>query len=87
MVFFMLKDKDELLKGVSRFLPKERRLITQVGSEMNVQIANYIRGKVIEIIIVGAVSVVTFLVFDLRYAMLLGVLVGFPYSSSYHWCY
>lgn len=83
MIFFMLKDKDQLLDGISRFLPKERRLINKVGSEMNVQIANYIRGKVIEIIIVGTVSVVTFLVLDLRYAVLLGVLVGFSVLIPY----
>ena len=61
-------------------LPKERRLITQVGHEMNSQIANYIRGKVIEIIIVGAVSCVTFVLMDLRYA---GVLVGFSVLIPY----
>ena len=74
MVFFMLKDKLFFLDSISRLLPKERRLITQVGHEMNSQIANYIRGKVIEIIIVGVVSCVTFVLMDLRYAILLGVL-------------
>ncbi|WP_100657257.1 AI-2E family transporter [Alteromonas flava] len=83
MVFFMLKDKALLLEGVSRFMPKERRLINKVGSEMNTQIANYIRGKVIEIIIVGAVTVITFLVLDLRYAVLLGVLVGLSVLIPY----
>lgn len=83
MVFFMLKDKTELLSGVSRFLPKERRLITQVGSEMNTQIANYIRGKVIEILIVGTASIITFLILDLRYAILLGVLVGLSVLIPY----
>ena len=73
----MLKDKDELTSQISQFLPKRRRLIEQVGHEMNDQIINYIRGKVMEIIIVGTVSVVLFAVMDLRYAMLLGVLVGF----------
>ena len=50
---------------------------------MNSQIANYIRGKVIEIIIVGAVSAITFAVMDLRYAALLGVLVGFSVLIPY----
>lgn len=77
MVFFMLKDKVQLVDQISHILPTQRRLIVQVGQEMNQQIVNYIRGKVIEIIIVGTVSVVTFLVMDLRYAVLLGVLVGF----------
>ncbi|WP_394224133.1 AI-2E family transporter [Alteromonas gracilis] len=83
MVFFMLKDKLFFLDSISRLLPKERRLITQVGHEMNAQIANYIRGKVIEIIIVGAVSCVTFVLMDLRYAILLGVLVGFSVLIPY----
>jgi putative permease len=77
MVFFMLKDKNELLQNIKVLLPKRRRLIKQVGTEMNIQIMNYIRGKVIEIIIVGGVSAITFVLMDLRYALLLGVLVGF----------
>jgi putative permease len=83
MVFFMLKDKQFFLDTLSRVLPKERRLITQVGNEMNTQIANYIRGKVIEIIIVGTVSCITFVLMDLRYAMLLGVLVGLSVLIPY----
>lgn len=83
MVFFMLKDKPFFTHSISAVLPRERRLITQVGQEMNIQIANYIRGKVIEIIIVGAVSCVTFVLMDLRYAMLLGVLVGLSVLIPY----
>jgi putative permease len=83
MVFFMLKDKMFFLESISRVLPKERRLITQVGHEMNLQVANYIRGKVIEIIIVGVASCVTFALMDLRYAILLGVLVGISVLIPY----
>lgn len=83
MVFFMIKDKLFFLDSISGVLPRERRLITQVGQEMNTQIANYIRGKVIEIVIVGAVSCVTFALMDLRYAMLLGVLVGLSVLIPY----
>jgi putative permease len=83
MVFFMLKDKTVLLLNLSTLLPTERRLINQVGLEMNSQIANYIRGKVIEITIVGVVSTITFAFMDLRYALLLGVLVGFSVLIPY----
>ncbi|MCF2948950.1 AI-2E family transporter [Paraglaciecola aquimarina] len=83
MVFFMLKDKEVLTSNIADLLPKERRLIKQVGSEMNSQIANYIRGKVIEILIVGTVSAVTFAFMDLRYALLLGVLVGLSVLIPY----
>ena len=50
---------------------------------MNTQIANYIRGKVIEIVIVGAVTSVAFSILDLRFAVLLGVLVGFSVLIPY----
>jgi len=83
MIFFMLKDKMFFLESISRLLPNERRLITQVGHEMNAQVANYIRGKAIEIIIVSVVSCVTFAFMDLRYAILLGVLVGLSVLIPY----
>ncbi|WP_434356434.1 AI-2E family transporter [Parasalinivibrio latis] len=83
LVFFLLKDKREMLLMFQRFLPKERQLATKVGEEMNQQISNYIRGKVTEIVIVGAVSYVTFAILDLRYAALLSVLTGFSVLIPY----
>ncbi|MGB3727508.1 MAG: AI-2E family transporter [Glaciecola sp.] len=83
MVFFMLNDKKVFIDSIASILPKERRLITQVGEEMNTQIANYIRGKVIEIVIVGAVSSIAFSLLDLRFAVLLGVLVGISVLIPY----
>lgn len=83
MVFFMLNDKGFFVDSISKILPKERLLITQVGEEMNTQIANYIRGKVIEIVIVGVVSTIAFSILDLRFGLLLGVLVGFSVLIPY----
>ena len=83
MIFFMLKDKELFLNSISKILPNERRLITQVGEEMNMQIANYIRGKVIEILIVGGTTSAAFAFMDLRYSLLLGVLVGFSVLIPY----
>ena len=53
MVFFLLKDKEQLLRGFQRILPRNRSLAGKVWVEMNQQISNYIRGKVTEMIIVG----------------------------------
>ena len=83
LVFFMLKDKRQLLNSTSRFLPRNRELVSRVWREMNVQIANYVRGKVIEILIVGGVSYLTFMLLDLRYPLLLSVLVGFSVLIPY----
>src|SRR5690554_4649776 len=66
LVFFMLKDKAELLQHVNRLLPANRRLISQVSDEMNVQIMNYIRGKAVEVVVVGVFTYICFALFDLR---------------------
>ena len=76
LVFFFLKDKDIIINWLRRYLPKERGLAAQVWQEMDLQIGNYVRGKIIEIIIVGVATYVTFLVMGLNYALLLAVLVG-----------
>ncbi len=83
LVFFMLKDKRALMHSASHFLPRNRELVSRVWHEMNVQIANYVRGKVIEILIVGSVSYLTFVLLDLRYPLLLAVLVGFSVLIPY----
>ena len=43
---------------------------------MNRQIANYTRGKFVEILIVGAATYVTFTILGMDYAALLGLIVG-----------
>ncbi len=83
MVFFFLKDKAILLNSFTQFLPKARRLVKQVGSEMNQQMLNYIRGKVIEILIVGIITTLAFIFLGLQYAVLLGVLVGLSVLVPY----
>ncbi|GAL30567.1 putative permease PerM [Vibrio variabilis] len=83
LVFFLLKDKEEMVGMASGVLPQNRRLANKVWVEMNQQISNYIRGKVLEILIVGTVSYITFAVLDLRYSVLLAVLVGFSVLIPY----
>lgn len=83
LIFFMLKDKQILLGHVNKALPNNRRLIGQVSDEMNLQIMNYIRGKAIEVVIVGVFTYITFALFDLRYALLLAVLVGLSVLIPY----
>ena len=75
-VFFLLKDKDALMLWAVSILPKKRPLLDSVGKEMNAQLGNYVRGKVLEILIVGAVTFLTLVLFGLNYAALLAVIVG-----------
>jgi len=83
LIFFLLKDKEEMIQMASGMYPQNRRLATKVWVEMNQQISNYIRGKVVEILIVGGVSYVTFAILDLRYSALLAVAVGLSVLIPY----
>jgi len=87
MVFFLVKDKEQMLNAVRRVLPRNRGLAGQVWQEMNQQITNYIRGKVLEMIVVGVATWIGFVIFGLNYSLLLAVLVGFsvliPYIGAF----
>jgi putative permease len=83
LVFFFLKDKDRLTHWFISFLPRERHLVSSVWTEVEGQIANYVRGKAGEIVIVGAVSYVTFVALGLEYAALLATVVGFSVLIPY----
>ncbi|MDX1725506.1 MAG: AI-2E family transporter [Pseudomonas sp.] len=83
LVFFFLKDREVIGAWFRGYLPSERTLITQVAQEMNQQIANYIRGKFIEIIICGVVTYIAFAALGLNYAALLALLVGLSVVVPY----
>ncbi len=83
LVFFFLKDRDLILVWMGGFLPRERPLLSRIWQEMNEQVANYARGKVIEILVVGAASYVSFTLLDLNYAALLALLVGLSVIIPY----
>lgn len=76
MVFFFLKDREQLTGWFADFLPAKRPLLERIWSELNLQFANYARGKGIEVLIIGGASYVVFAIFSLNYAALLGLLVG-----------
>lgn len=83
LVFLFMKDKQLFVSWISTYMPRERALATQIWEEMDQQIGNYVRGKFLEIIIVGVVSFVVFALMGLQYAMLLGALVGLSVVVPY----
>lgn len=77
LVFFFLKDDKKILEWCGTFVPrKNNRLLSKVWREINDQLSLYVRGKVFEILIVGAVTGVSFGLMGMNYAFLLGVFVG-----------
>ena len=83
LVFFLLKDSEQMVSWFTGFLPRRRQLLTRIWQEMDIQIANYIRGKALEILIVGTVSYAAFLLLGLNYAALLAVSVGLSVLVPY----
>lgn len=83
LVFFFLKDKNTILSWMAGFLPARRPVMNRVWEEMNDQVANYVRGKFIEIVIVGVATYVAFAWLGINYAALLALLVGLSVVIPY----
>ncbi|MBN1930505.1 MAG: AI-2E family transporter [Desulfobacterales bacterium] len=83
LVFFFLKDKKLILEWITTFLPEDRGMATEVWQEVNRQTANYVRGKIWEIIIVWGASYITFKLLNLQFAMLLALFVGLSVLVPY----
>ncbi len=83
LVFFFLKDKTRITSWMAGYLPRDRALTKRVWHEVNLQISNYVRGKVWEILIVGTVTYITFLAMGLQYSVLLATLTGLSVVIPY----
>ncbi|WP_261844768.1 AI-2E family transporter [Aliamphritea ceti] len=83
LVFFFLKDGGGLARWWVSFLPEKKEMLTNVWHEMDDQIANYVRGKVIEIVIVGSVTYIAFVFLGINYAALLAIMVGLSVLIPY----
>lgn len=83
MVFFFMKDKELLIAWFARFFPRDMTLTLRVWQEVDAQIANYVRGKFLEVFILWVASYLTFTMLNLNYAMLLAVLMGLSVMIPY----
>jgi putative permease len=83
LIFFFLKDKEQIFAFIRERLPTNRGVINRVATEMDLQFANYLRGKFVEILVVGFATYLSFLFFGLNYAVLLSILVGLSVVIPY----
>ena len=87
LVYYFLFDRKNIIEGCLRIIPGDRAMLSQVWSEMDIQLSNYVRGKVLEIFIVGIAAAILFASFSLNYGALLAVLVGLsvliPYVGAF----
>jgi putative permease len=83
LAFFFLKDKERIMAWFSHRLPQQRRLVDEVARDVNMQVSNYVRGKVWEIFVVGVAAFVTFRLMGLDYALLLATMTGLSVIIPY----
>ncbi len=83
LVFLFMKDKERIWKWFGNMLPQDRTLVSQVSNEMDLQLGKYIRGKFLEIMVVGVVTYIGFAILGIKYAILLSVLVGLSVLVPY----
>jgi len=83
IIFFFLKDKKKIKEWLSGFFPSHTAFLKTVWKDVDMQIGNYIRGKVWEILIVWGTGTAAFYILDLRYAMLNGLMTGLSVLIPY----
>ncbi|KXT74111.1 hypothetical protein STRDD10_01179 [Streptococcus sp. DD10] len=88
ILFYLLRDGKHLRDYLTQFLPtKFRKSVGQVMTDVNMQLANYVRGQVTVAIIVALMFILFFKLIGLRYAITLGVTAGVlnlvPYLGSF----
>jgi len=83
LVFFLLKDKVVILLWFRRFLPEDRSLAYSVWKEVDAKMGNYIRGKMLEVAIVGIATFIPLQVMGMNYAATMSLLVGLSVIIPY----
>lgn len=83
LVFLFMKDKERIWKWFGNMLPQDRILVSQVSDEMDLQLGKYIRGKFLEIMVVGIITYIGFVILGIKYSILLSVLVGLSVLVPY----
>lgn len=82
--FLMLYNKHELQNSARLFLlPNNQQLMRKFWPSMHQQIAGYIRGKLLHIIIISIANTLAFMALGVNYALLLGVGVGLSVVIPY----
>ena len=88
ILFYLLRDGKNLKSYLIKFMPtKFRDPVGQILTDVNTQLANYVRGQVTVAIIVAIMFIIFFKIIGLRYAVTLGVTAGIlnlvPYLGSF----
>jgi len=75
--FFFLRDGNRIVRGLISLTPNRYfELVLDLSHHINTQMAYFIRGRILEALIVGLVTGLGLSLTDIRYAPILGVVAG-----------
>ena len=84
VLFYLLYEGEKMPKFILRiFPPKMRKGVGEVLHDMDKQISSYIQGQILVSICIGTMVTIGFLIIDLKYALLLGILAMFTSVVPY----
>ncbi|MDO4680344.1 MAG: AI-2E family transporter [Aerococcus sp.] len=88
LLFYMLKDGHKFKENLAVFIPSAIREKTlQMLSDMNAQIAAYVRGQILVAVAVAIMFIIGYEVIDLDYGLIIGFAAGIlnviPYVGSF----
>jgi putative permease len=72
----ILNDRALMLPWITQWLPKQHTCLKQFFKEIDQQMGFYLRGKVIEFLIVATLTTLALSLMHMNYALLMGILVG-----------
>ncbi|MCA8838461.1 MAG: AI-2E family transporter [Proteobacteria bacterium] len=76
VVYLLVHDKQKIADWFREILPEKLTLSQTVWTRLDAKLGDYVRGKVIEIVILTSVCLTGFSLMGLNYAVLLSTLVG-----------
>lgn len=77
LVFYMLKDYDEMKKAIWYLTPKRWRKDGRIFlQKIDESLGNYIRGQLLVCLTIACLASLSFWFFDIKYPLILGIIVG-----------
>lgn len=83
LIFFFLKDHKKIMKTFLITMPEKSKFWKNVWDATYIQLNNYVRGKIIEILIVSLITLILFRYYNIVYSDLLAFIVGFSVIVPY----
>lgn len=82
-VFFLSKDYIKILVWIEKLIPNKTKELNNIWKIINIEISNYIKGKIIELIIMTITNYIVFKYYKLLYSDLLAFGVGLSVIIPY----